>query len=111
MTETPLAIVNADGSISVHHESSVNRTKALDLAHEFLHAIMESRGLDAHHGTMAEVEDNDYVFVFGEFIHIRSVLTEKGPRVVLQWYDEENELGELSAHPDTELWFYRTAQQ
>jgi hypothetical protein len=111
MTETPLAIVNADGSISVHHESTVSRSRAMQLAHEFLHAVMESRGFDAHHGTLSEIEDGDYIFVFSEFVMITSVLREGGtaPRTVIQWLDD-GEQNEVSGHPDTETWFYRSAQ-
>jgi hypothetical protein len=47
--------------------------------------------------------------MFGEFVRVKSVLTEHGPRVVVQWEDS-GDICEVSGHPDTELWYYRPAQ-
>jgi hypothetical protein len=70
---------------------------------------MESRGLDATKGVISDIHEDDYIFMFGEFVRVKSVLTEHGPRVVVQWEDS-GDICEVSGHPDTELWYYRPAQ-
>ena len=105
---TPIAIVNYDGSISVHHEALVNRVRALELAHEFLHAVMESRGFDAVRGVASGIQAEDMFFIFGEFHQVRSVLTELNDMTVIQWIDDGVQ-SEITVHQDTEVWTYRSA--
>jgi len=109
VTNFPTVTVGYDGSIMLSQDTPFPRAKALLLAHELLHAHAESRGLDAVKGIASECPSEAYIFIFGEFQRVASVLSESGERTCLQWNDS-GFLNEVTVHDETELWWYVPAQ-